>query len=134
MLFLLFWESWARAGACKNLLIMGSFCLSLRFLIFTLHDSSFMTFLQQSFCGPMVRIPPFQGGGSCSIHGSCKTLFGFVLIPARLLFCPSLFISSLSYFVFTPVFYATSTRKFAAAALKMGTSIIFYDSRSFCLF
>ena len=23
------------------------------------------------FRGPMVRIPPFQGGGSCSIHGGC---------------------------------------------------------------
>lgn len=27
----------------------------------------------------MVRIPPFQGGGSCSIHGSCKLLLLFVL-------------------------------------------------------
>jgi len=23
----------------------------------------------------MVRIPPFQGGGSCSIHGSCILIF-----------------------------------------------------------
>ena len=27
----------------------------------------------KSFRGPMVRIPPFQGGGSCSIHGGCST-------------------------------------------------------------
>lgn len=24
------------------------------------------------FLGPMVRIPPFKGGGPCSIHGGCK--------------------------------------------------------------
>lgn len=36
------------------------------------------SFDRNSFCGPMVRIPPFQGGGSCSIHGSCMgKIFSF---------------------------------------------------------
>ena len=43
-----------------------------------------------SFLGPMVRIPPFQGGGSCSIHGGCISTFCdlfslFALSPSRLL-------------------------------------------------
>ena len=28
----------------------------------------------------MVRIPPFQGGGSCSIHGSCNFFCVFDVI------------------------------------------------------
>ena len=50
----------------------------------------FHTTTSLSFCGPMVRIPPFQGGGSCSIHGSC------------ILFCIFFFVffRSHSFFVF----------------------------------
>lgn len=31
----------------------------------------------RSFHGPMVRIPPFQGGGPCSIHGGCTIFLAF---------------------------------------------------------
>ena len=38
--------------------------------------------MKKSFRGPMVRIPPFQGGGSCSIHGGCIAT-SFVLPLSR---------------------------------------------------
>lgn len=45
------------------------------------------------FRGPMVRIPPFQGGGSCSIHGGCIQSFGanppFELLPHDLAVQPT---------------------------------------------
>ncbi len=41
--------------------------------VYDIENKNLFSNKYQSFCGPMVRIPPFQGGGRCSVS-TFKTL------------------------------------------------------------